>query len=144
VGKEFQTADHVVQRAQKGYWLCVGVVGEPWFQKKERIDAKYDPGASEVRQFAFDGTPRTYLVCTPKGDVCNWVAQVQGTWQGKPIEGFSIRPNYDMDHPLFTPAGHHAGNYVVKDDVPDPYADDPEDIWLIQEALFKSTYELLP
>src|SRR5438552_13263734 len=29
VGKEFQTADHVAERAREGYWLSVGVAGEP-------------------------------------------------------------------------------------------------------------------
>src|SRR5688572_20962707 len=42
VGRPFETADRAVERAQAGYWLCVGVIGEPWFQKLENIEAKYD------------------------------------------------------------------------------------------------------
>src|ERR1700677_3380799 len=38
IGKEFQTADHAIERAKEGYWLCVGVAGEPWFQKPEKIE----------------------------------------------------------------------------------------------------------
>jgi hypothetical protein len=140
VGKEFQTADGVAERAQPGYWLCAGIAGEPWFQKKERIDARYEPHGTEVKQFAFDDRPQSYQVFKPKGDVRNWAAQVKGTWQGRPIGSFTIRPNYDVDHPLVAPAG----GYVVTDDVPDPYQDTLKDVWLVQPALFESTYELLP
>src|SRR5947209_8358001 len=66
LGKEFQTADGAVERAQEGYWLCVGVAGEPWFQKKARIDERYEPQGEEVKQFAFDGAPQKYRVYRPK------------------------------------------------------------------------------
>ena len=52
VGKEFQTADHVKEKARAGFWLCVGVAGEPWFQSLEKIEAKYEPsrrGDQDVR-----------------------------------------------------------------------------------------------
>jgi hypothetical protein len=32
----------------------------------------------------------------------------------------------------------------VKDDVADPYRDKANDVWLVQEGIFESTYELLP
>jgi len=140
LGKAFQTADQAVEHAKEGYWLCVGVAGEPWFQKREKIDAKYDRTGDEQKQFDFDKQPRSYHVYKPKEGNRNWVAQVKGTWKGAPIEGFSIRPGYDMDHPLSSPAG----GYVVKNDVADPYEDSPKDVWLVQESLFNSTYELLP
>ena len=135
IGREFQTADHVSERAQEGYWLCVGVAEEPWFQKPEKIEAKYDRGGDEVKQFDFDRQPYTYHVYKPKGDVRNWVAQIKGP----DIEGFYIKPSYDMDHPLYSPAG----GYVVKGDVPDPYQDNPDDVWLVQQGLFESSYEFL-
>src|SRR5947208_14614346 len=53
IGKAFQTADHAVEQAREGYWLCVGVAGEPWFQKRDNIDAKYYRAGEEPRQFAF-------------------------------------------------------------------------------------------
>jgi hypothetical protein len=140
VGKEFQTADRAVERAREGYVLCVGVAGEPWFQKAERVEARYDLAKEEAKQFSFDSRPRTYKVYRPKGDVRNWAAQVQGTWQGKEIQGFTIRPNYDVEHPLYSPAG----GYVVCDDVADPYQGQAADVWLVQKALFESTYEWLP
>ena len=56
------------------------------------------------------------------------------------IEGFSIRPGYDPERPLYSPAG----GYVVKNDSPDPYRDNPKDVWLVQQPLFESTYEVLP
>jgi hypothetical protein len=67
--------------------------------------------------------------------VRNWVAQVDGP----DIAGFSIRPIYDPQNPLYSPAG----GYVVKDDVKDAYHDNPQDVWLVQEGLFKSTYEIM-
>ncbi len=60
--------------------------------------------------------------------------------EGPGIAGFYIRPNYDMAHPLYSPAG----GYVVKDHGPDPYRADVTDVWLVQEVLFNSTYELVP
>jgi hypothetical protein len=140
VGKEYQTADRAVERAREGYWLCAGVAGEPWFQKKERIDARYEPGRREDKKFAFDDRPHSYQVFKPKGDVRNWAAQVRGTWHGKKIKGFVIQANYDKEHPLAAPAG----GYVVRDDTADPYRDRADDVWLVQEGLFDSTYELLP
>jgi hypothetical protein len=137
LGKEFQTADHAVERAQEGYWLCVGIAGEPWFQKKDRIDSRYERQGEEVKQFAFDTRPLQYQVLKPKGDTLNWAAQVQGTWKGKTIQAFEIRPNYDMEHPLVAPAG----GYAVTDDTADPYRHDLKDVWLVQQALFESTYE---
>jgi hypothetical protein len=136
LGKEFQTADHAVERAREGYWLCVGIAGEPWFQKPARIEAKFNHQGDEMKQFAFDSRPRGYGVYKPKENLTNWVAQVKGDG----IAGFFIKPNYDMDHPLYSPAG----GYVVKDDVPDPYRDNANDVWLVQEGIFKSTYELVP
>ena len=135
IGKEFQTADQVKEKARAGAWLCVGVAGEPWFQSREKIEAKYDAGAAESKRFEFDTKAHSYRKYTPKGTVRNWVAQVKGSG----IAGFSIRPEYDPERPLYLPTG----GYVVKNDVKDPYHDDPKDVWLVQAALFDSTYELL-
>jgi len=136
VGREFHTADNATEIARDGYWLCVGIVGEPWFQKPERVGSRYDKGAEEVKQFGFDPEPRTYTVYRPRGDALNWAARVEGPG----IEGFSIRPAYDRATSLYSPAG----GYVVRDHVPDPYHGSPDDVWLVQEAIFESTYELLP
>jgi hypothetical protein len=136
VGKDFRTADHATETAREGYWLCVGAAGEPWFQKPEKVAAKYDRAGEESKQFAFDEWPRTYTIYRPRGDVLNWAARVEGPG----IEGFFIRPAYDMQNPLYSPAG----GYVVKDHVADPYRGGTDDVWLVQEALFQSTYELLP
>jgi hypothetical protein len=135
VGKEFQTADHVKETARAGYWLCVGVAGEPWFQSRERIDAKYEPAEEVHRAFAFDVGPQSYRVFKPRGDARNWVAQVQGP----DIVGFYVRPGYDPSRPFYSPSG----GYVVKDEVKDPYHDKPGDVWLVQQSLFESTYELV-
>lgn len=140
IGKEFQTVDRAIEQAKEGYWLCVGVAGEPWFQTFERIEAKYEPGDEEEKQFEFDSKPFTYRVFKPKDDVFNWAAQVRGRFQDREINGFTIRPNYDMNHPLHS----DAGGFVVMDDVPDPYQAKPTDVWLIQQALFESTYEPAP
>lgn len=136
IGKEFMTADHVKEVAREGYWLCVGVGGEPWFQTREKIDSKYEPGVEEVKSFAFDAGAQMYRLFKPKGDTRNWVAQVKGPG----IEGFSIKPGYDPERPLYSPGG----GYVVKDYVEDPYRDKPRDIWLVQQSLFESTYSLIP
>jgi hypothetical protein len=133
VGKEFQTADHVAQAAREGYWLCVGVAGEPWFQAPEKVLAKYDLEREEVKHFDFDARSQTYQVYRPKPDVQLWAAQVVDP----SVEGFYIKPNYDPERPLYSPAG----GYVVKEHVDDPYRDAPDDVWLVQQGLFESTYE---
>ena len=136
VGKEFQTADHAVEKARSGFWLCVGVAGEPWFQTLEKIQGKYEPAGEVVKTFKFDGKPRTYRIFKPKATTRNWVAQVQGPG----IAGFSIRPNYDPRSLLSSPSG----GYVVRDDVEDPYRAKPDDVWLVQQGIFESTYEVIP
>jgi hypothetical protein len=133
IGAEFQTVDRVVQRAREGFWLCVGVAGEPWFQSPRKVRAKYDLAGEEEKQFPFDRGPHKYRVFRPKAAVLNWVAQVTGPG----ITGFFIRVGYDPASPLYSPAG----GYVVKDHVPDPYQGDPEDVWLVQQAIFESTYQ---
>lgn len=133
-GKEFQTADQAKERAAPGAWLCVGSGGEPWFQSKERIDAKYRAEGEAPQRFDFDETPRTYYRFSPCDDARNWAAQITAP----DVEGFYIQPNYSTDGPLYAPAG----GYVVKDCVEDPYAGDPNDVWLVQQALFDSTYEI--
>jgi hypothetical protein len=135
VGREFQTADHVKEKAREGYWLCVGVAEEPWFQAREKIESKYELEGEESKKFSFDAQPQRYTRFKPKGIVRNWVAQVEGPG----INGFYVRPCYDPERPLYSPAG----GYVVKDDVPDPYTDKPNDVWLVQRGLFESTYELM-
>jgi hypothetical protein len=134
IGKAFTTADHADEVAREGYWLCVGVAGEPWFQKPAKVEEKYDEAGDEEKKFAFDTTAHKYRIFKPKPGTRNWVAQVQG--QG--IEGFYIRPGYDKDRPLYSPAG----GYVVTGDVDDPYTAAFDDVWLVQQPLFESTYEL--
>jgi hypothetical protein len=136
IGKEFQTADHVKEIAKEGYWLCVGVADEPWFQRPERVEAKYTAAGDDNKKFAFDSQARKYRLFKPKEDLRNWAARVDGP----DIEGFMIRPNYDVEHPLYSPSG----GYVVKDYVADPYNDKPNDVWLVQKQLFELTYEFLP
>jgi hypothetical protein len=136
IGKEYVTADHATENAQEGHWLCVGVAEEPWFQKPDKVEAKYDLDGEVEKQFAFDSKPHTYRIFKPKGNVWNWAAQVQGPG----IEGFYVRPSYDMKNPLYSPAG----GYVVTEDVADPDAGKLKDVWLVQQPLFESTYELEP
>jgi hypothetical protein len=59
VGKEFQTADHIKEVARAGFWLCVGVAGEPWFQTHEKIEAKYEPDGEEPKTLGFDTKSHT-------------------------------------------------------------------------------------
>ncbi len=136
VGKEFQTADHAIEKGRPGFWLCAGVAGEPWFQALEKIESKYELAGEELKTFAFDPKPRTYRIFKPRSSTRNWAAQVDGP----AIAGFFIRPNYDPAHPLYAPRG----GYVVRDDVDDPYQATPNDVWLVQQGLFESTYELIP
>ena len=134
VGRSFTTADHVDQLARAGYWLSAGSTGEPWFQTAEAIASKYRRvRREEQRRFPFDDRPRTYVEFVPSTESRNWAACVQGS----DIEGFYIQPSYDRDNPLYSPAG----GYVVRDPADDPYADDPSDVWLVQQALFENTYD---
>ena len=134
VGQEFATADHANEVAREGYWLCVGVAGEPWFQKPAKVEERYDLTGEEEKQFSFDTAMHKYRVLKPKEGVRNWVAQVQGPG----IKGFYIRPGYDKDRPLYSPAG----GYAVTGDMDDPYTATLDDVWLVQQPLFESTYEL--
>jgi hypothetical protein len=134
-GREYQTADRAVERAQLGQWLCVGVVEEPWFQSFETIEARYHPGEHMTREFSFDDAPTRYQQFHPRASDRRWVAQIQGPQ----IDGFEIIPSYDVDKPLYSPAG----GYVVRGDAEDPYAEEPEDIWLVQREIFESTYEFV-
>ncbi len=59
---------------------------------------------------------------------------------GPGIAGFFIRPNYDPAHPLYS----SAGGYVIRDDVKDPYREKLDDVWLVQQGLFESTYAIIP
>ena len=134
--KEFHTAEGTTQRPQRGFWLCVGVIGEPWFQTKDKIESKYEPAGVKSTKFAFDAQEREYHVYRPKGDVSNWAVQI--TDQGR-IASFTFRPSYDPNQPLMAPAGA----YVVTDDA-QAAPDDPaklKDVWLVQQAIFESTYE---
>jgi hypothetical protein len=135
VGKEFQTADHVKEVAREGVWLCVGVAGEPWFQSLEKIQGKYELSGEETKQFEFDKKASRYWRYQPKETTLNWVAQVKDP----DVEGFTIRPGYDPTRPLYSPVG----GYVVRADVADPYNAPPDDVWLVQQSLFESTYELV-
>jgi CubicO group peptidase (beta-lactamase class C family) len=135
VGKEVETADHAKEVVREDAWLCVGVAGEPWLQTRDKLEGKYEPSGETTKRFEFDKEPRQYRIYGPKAAARNWVAQVKGPG----IEGFSIRPGYDPGRALYSPAG----GYVVRDDVPDPYEAPPEDVWLVQQPLFESTYELL-
>jgi hypothetical protein len=126
---------HAKEKARTGFWLCVGVAGEPWFQTLEKVEAKYELDGQGTKSFDFDHKPRTYRKYKPKGAVRNWVAQVNAPG----IAGFYIRPGYDSERPLYSPTG----GYVVKDNVTDPYRDKPKDVWLVQQSLFDSTYELI-
>ena len=135
VGREFQTADRAIEKAQIGYWLCVGIVEEPWFQAQEAIEDKYRPGETIERQFAFDDAPRSYQQFTPRKSARNWAAQIQGPQ----IDGFEIIPTYDVDQPLYSPAG----GYVVRSDAEDPYTAELDDVWLVQQKIFESTYDII-
>jgi len=133
VGRSFATADHAEQIARAGHWLAVGSYGEPWFQTSDALESKYRRGRSEQRRFAFDDRSRSYFEFVPSATSRNWAARVDGP----DIEGFYIQPNYDRDNPLYSPAG----GYVVRDPADDPYAGEPQDVWLVQRALFESTYD---
>jgi hypothetical protein len=133
VGKEFQTADQAKERARQGFWLCVGVAEEPWFQSPEKVAGKYDLAGAEDKRFAFDAQARSYQIYRPKQGARSWAAQIVGA----DIAGFSIKPNYDPSRPLHAPSG----GYVVRDYVSDPYRANPADVWLVQQKLFESTYD---
>jgi hypothetical protein len=133
VGRVFTTADYAEEIARPGYWLSVGVRGEPWFQSVDAIESKYQRRGNEQHRFAFDDRARTYVELVPSTESRNWAACVDGP----DIEGFYIQAGYDRDSPLYSPAG----GYVVRDPAEDPYADEPGDVWLVQRALFESTYD---
>ena len=75
---------------RRGGRALVPEVGEDRSQVRPR-------GSRKASSFPSTRRPHVYQVFKPKGDVRNWAAQVSGP----EIEGFSIRPNYDMEHPLY-------------------------------------------
>jgi hypothetical protein len=133
VGHIFATADYAEAVARPGSWLSVGACGEPWFQTVEAVESKYERRGTDERRFAFDDRPRSYVELVPRTQSRNWAACVEG----RDIEGFYIKVGHDRDSPLYSPAG----GYVVRDPAEDPYAGEPHDVWLVQRALFESTYD---
>ncbi len=82
VGKAFQTSDQAVEKARAGYWLCAGVLGEPWFQTPEKVDGKYDFEAEEVKRFGFDDEPR--MSCFRDGNAIRLLQSiVVGEWRSR-------------------------------------------------------------
>jgi hypothetical protein len=57
--------------------------------------------------------------------------------EGTGIKGSYVRPGCDPKRPLCAPAG----GFIVRKEFVQPSRDKPRKVWLLQEPLFKSTYE---
>ena len=106
------------ERVPAGNYLCRGEAGDIWPQNKDRVTAKYTL-TDEVDE-------QGWRKCDPKPDTAGVMAaqvphafQVQAKWgllSGKP------------------------GDFIVKN-FEDRGADYPEDVWIVDQALFEATYE---
>jgi hypothetical protein len=108
------------EQVPAGNYLCRGEAGDLWPQKEERLTAKYEL----TDQVDDEGWQK----CLPKPDAAGVMAaqvphafQVQAKWgmlSGKP------------------------GDFIVKN-YEDRGADNPEDVWIVDQGLFQATYEPL-
>ena len=92
VGKEFQTADHVKEKAKAGFWLCVGVAGEPWFQAPRQARGQVRTGRERNQDLRLRyETARLQKVQT-QGNGPELGSSGQGTWHRGIFRSPGIRP----------------------------------------------------
>ena len=109
------------EQVPAGNYLCRGEAGDIWPQNKDRLTVKYNM-TDEVDE-------KGWRKCDPKPDAAGVMAaqvphafQVQAKWgllSGKP-DDFIVKNYEDRDN------------------------DNPEDVWIVDQALFEATYERVP
>ncbi len=106
------------EKVAAGEFLCRGEAGDVWPQKAESLNSKYEPTSERNA----DGW-RKYV---PRPDA-------KGVMAAKVEHPFRVRASWGE-------LSGKAGDYIVKnyDDRDDA---DPEDVWIVDNALFRATYQ---
>ena len=102
-----------------GDYLCRGESGDVWGQKAETLFAKYEPvdNANTADWMEFRPKPASSTVLAAQ-----------------------IEHEFTVDHPSWGLMQGKAGDYLVKN-LADIETDFPADIWIVDQSIFKSTYE---
>jgi hypothetical protein len=104
-----------------GDYLCKGPSGDIWGQQKATLFKKYDPAPENKSD------QEGWQKFLPKPDAAGVMAA-------------SVDRDFSVRHPVWGTFKGHAGDYLVKsyEDKDKPY---PEDIWIVKNDIFESTYE---
>ena len=104
--------------AKAGDFLCRGEAGEPWPQSAESVETRYTA--------TNDATPDGWRLYAPRPDA-------EGALAAQVTHAFTVVATWG-------PLKGKAGDYVLKrfSDAKVPY---PEDVWVVDQALFRATYE---
>lgn len=102
--------------ARAGEYLCRGIAEEYWPQSTERLLTQYVP--SGVRD------AQGYGRFDPRADI-------------PPVEATSVECAFQVESPRGRLTGR-PGDYVVRSST------DPRDLWVVAQAIFHASYELVP
>jgi hypothetical protein len=107
-----------------GSMVCIGEANDAWLQAPAKLLSKYD-----VTSIDSDG----WITCTPKPDNEVRAVQIQ--------ESFCVFAHYGEDHVVDGQKRHvlfgKSGDYLLQS------VFDPTDCWIVDQKLFKSTYQFL-
>lgn len=105
-------------KAKAGDFLCRGEAGELWPQSAESLEKRY----TATDDLTSDG----WRLYAPKADA-------EGAMAAPVTHAFSVVATWGKLH-------GKAGDYVLKQfsDRGEPY---PQDVWIVDQSLFRATYE---
>jgi hypothetical protein len=106
--------------AKAGDWLCRGAAGELWPQSSAELEARYE-ATEEVGEEGW----RKYL---PRGDA-------EGVMAAQVPVPFSVLGKWGQ-------LSGKAGDFVLKN-YRDRNVAYPEDVWVVDQSLFRATYEVV-
>ncbi|MFL5330277.1 MAG: patatin-like phospholipase family protein [Gemmataceae bacterium] len=139
-GRETLTFDGVWQRPAEGDVLCVGLAGEPWFQPRQRVEARYVEGDTVEMHFpAVESCSHSYRIFRPRADALCWAAQVNPP----EIKSFSLRLRRSPTDPLTSSVGGYVVTECAADSDARPDLIGETDVWLVQQKVFEMSYEFV-
>jgi len=115
-----QTIDTLedAEQVQHGDYVCRGEDGERWPQSAERLEAKY------VATNETDSEGLRKYIPTP---------DTEGVMAAQVHHAFTVHTNWGV-------LSGKAGDYIVKN-ASERDTDYPRDVWIVDQTLFRSTYE---
>ncbi len=106
------------EQVQAGAYLCRGEAGDIWPQSEERLTSRY--------VLTDDVDPEGWRRCDPHPDA-------EGVMAAQVPHAFEVQAEWGL-------LSGKSGDYVVKN-YGDRQQDDPQDVWIVDQALFQATYE---